>query len=322
MSNQKKKFDWLALSLGVSNIVVSLIVGVGVAIYLANRNENLQNNIVQLQAQLQGEYNSAHLQISCPHIDCTQMFVVTNTGFGVAKSVNLVIAISSVPLPWTPFVDTIDKFRLSIHPFSSQVHVTRIIDTSVNLLPSKKSNAYMLTMDSLGPHTSFTVAINADNLYNSIKGMTEYKFQHDATLYYSTAESQALNSENNIKEVINDFIDSNFFVIANFTMEASCASCANDTTYASYPSFKPSISNNNFLVASNTETFMPTGTPQTLQNSGYDLKVSYTIDYMLPKGSKQISIPSPLYLQVNNYGSDNQSILECQATDCSKFPSG
>ncbi len=318
ISARKKNIDWI----GLSNIIVSLLVGVVVAIYLNFRAEQFQTDMVNLQARIQGEYNSAHLQIACPHIDCTQMFTVTNTGFGVAKSVNVVIAISSVTPLWTPFVDAIDKFRLSIRPFSASVRVTPIIDTSVNALPSGKNNAYLLALDNLGPNTSLTVSIHTDNLYQSSEGTKEYKQRYRATLYYTAAEGQALSNAKSIEEVINDFIDNNFFEIANFTMEASCASCAGDTSYARFPSFEPSVDNNNFLVTSNSETFMPTVAPTKLSNSGYDLAVSFAVDYIVPKVSNQISIPSPLYLQVNSYGSDNQSIQQCQVTDCSKFPSG
>jgi hypothetical protein len=312
---RKKKSDWL----GIVNMIISVFVGIVLAFYFNFRNGQLETSNLHLQAQLQGQYNSASLEITCPNIDCTQMFKVTNTGFGEAKSVNIVIAIGSVPLPWTQFVDNINQFRLSVHPLSAPVRVYPTIDTSVNALPSNKSNAYLLTLDNLGPQSSITVSIYPDNLYRSIKDVTKIKQPYNATLYYTTSEIQDLNTPNNIEEIINDFIDGNFFGIANFTIDASCNTCTGDTSYASYPSFKASTVNNNFLVTSNSETFLPTGAPQELQNGVYSLAISFTVNYMMPRGFK-ISIPSPLDIQVNNYGSDKQSILECRAV-CSIFSS-
>jgi hypothetical protein len=142
-------------------------------------------------------------------------------------------------------------------------------------------------------------------------------------VYFTASEIQTLSDPNNIHEIINDIIDSNFFGIAKFVIDASCSTCSGDTSYASYPTFKASINNNDFIVSSNSETFPVTGAPQKNQNGVYSLAVSYTVDYMIPKESNQISIPSTLNIQVSNYGSDNQSILECQvATNCSNFSSG
>ena len=314
----QKQTDWL----GIVNMIISIIVGIGLAIFFNIRNGQLQIDNINLQAKLQEEYNSASLQITCPNIDCAQIFKVTNTGFGQAKSVNIIIALSSVPLPWTPYVNNINQFQLSVRPFSAPIHITLATNTSVNALPNNQNNAYILSLDNLGPQSSITVNISPGNLYNSIKNIIHGKKPYNAIVYFTASEIQTLSDPNNIHEIINDIIDSNFFGIAKFVIDASCSTCSGDTSYASYPTFKASTNNNDFIVSSNSETFPVTGTPQKNQNGVYSLAVSYTVDYMIPKESNQISIPSPLNIQVNNYGSDNQSIIECQVANCSNFSSG
>jgi len=177
-------------------------------------------------------------------------------------------------------------------------------------------------LDNLGPQSSITVNISPGNLYNSIKNIIHGKKPYSAIVYFTASEIQTLSDPNNIHEIINDIIDSNFFGIAKFVIDASCSTCSGDTSYASYPTFKASTNNNDFIVSSNSETFPVTETPQKNQNGVYSLAVSYTVDYMIPKESNQISIPSTLNIQVNNYGSDNQSILECQVANCTTFSSG
>jgi hypothetical protein len=206
------------------------------------RNGQLQTDNINLQARLQEEYNSASLQITCPNIDCTQMFKVTNTGFGEAKSVNIIIALSSVPLPWTPYVNNINQFQLSVRPFSYPVRIALATNTSVNALPNNKSNAYILSLDNLGPQSSITVNISPDNLYNSIKNIIHGERLYNAIVYFTASEIQTLSDPNNIHEIINDIIDSNFFGIAKFVIDASCSTCSGDTSYASYPTFKASTS--------------------------------------------------------------------------------
>jgi uncharacterized protein HemX len=62
--SQKEGNSNAEIWIGVANLIVTVIVGAGVAIFLNYRNEQIQKELPFLQAEIERQSNLAHLEIS------------------------------------------------------------------------------------------------------------------------------------------------------------------------------------------------------------------------------------------------------------------
>jgi hypothetical protein len=153
------KFEtWLS----IANLVTSILVGIGVTLYINYRNEQLQLQIVKLQSEIQRESSLAKLEIeqTCPiFVGCNGAIRIKNNGLATAHNIKAVIITSRVSEPWKSVITKIEDFNLMKFPQSIAIETQNTrVDTPYQT--GEGNNAFQITIESLPPNAAITLVLS------------------------------------------------------------------------------------------------------------------------------------------------------------------
>jgi len=209
--------------LSIANLFLTAIVGIGIALYLQTRNEELQKQVVTLQTDLERRTEFANLKLACTSIDCTSSngVEITNSGLAPAKNVRLTINIGWVYADWKNSVIDINQFDI----------VPRNLSLSLNIederLPIGNQdisgdNTKVITFEYLPPNSKTIIVLQPAN------SLPMYGAYNDQTFSLVIPSEYGSNWEQyDLASIVGNKV-SYLLQIANFHASISCANCEGD----------------------------------------------------------------------------------------------
>jgi len=141
ISRATKKNNGWEKRLGTANLILTALIGIVFAGYLAYREERIQTllanqqqefqkELVRLQADTQASMSQAELEYShlCfrPSKDCMSTFAITNTGPAAAKNVRVALAIEKFSeYSWKRAISNTDNVKVTVSPPSLEVDIQK-----------------------------------------------------------------------------------------------------------------------------------------------------------------------------------------------------
>ena len=230
--------------LAIANLILTAIVGIGVAIYINFRNEAVQKEIVLLQAeaeervqreilQLESEISRAEntpqitIKETCLYyISCDGSVAVSNNGLGQAKNVRIVVVLRQVAEEWQHIVQDIGQFNLLTLPASQRIDSREEeVDVLYPMRNFKGNNAFIMDIPELPTNGGVDILIahapaydqNSDLIRHEIKRTVTLNLpQSTETVYFSNALYQYFES---------------LYSIAQFSVEVSCDNCEGENAH-------------------------------------------------------------------------------------------
>ena len=217
--NIEKRKTKIELWLGIVNIILTAIVGIGITVFLNYRDEKVQEKLITIQAETARQANSANLQVSTNYVfynPFNQGFRIENLGPATAKNIIIVVVINDVEDEWSNVIDEIEKTSLEIYPPSLDVKLSSIkVD---NLFKSNQmigNNAFRLITDYLpvGEKLIVKLDLNSDLLVEKVTSTRMIN------IFYNDWKAQTYF----IDEIGHYF--SNLYRIAEFSVYVNCENC-------------------------------------------------------------------------------------------------
>lgn len=274
-----KKFR-AELWLGITNLILTAIVGIGITVFLNYRDEKVQEKIIALQAETARQANIAKIQVSTDCIVynlCNEMLEVVNLGSAPAKNLKIVVVINDVNGGWVTAIDDINKF--SIEKFPPTLNI-KSQSTKVDVLfdnnSIKGNNAFELTVDNLpaGEKVQAILRLSPD------LPVEQQTASRNITIYYDKWEAQTYFSYS-----IGNYFQK-LYTVASFTVYASCDNCVVEPQDDS-------------MIQVSSVGGMSTKNMNTVQeSSGESWTASLTIEYKIPKGISVTPTTYPLYFKM------------------------
>jgi len=207
MDDTKSKIQtWLA----VVNIVLTIVIGIGITLFLdyrdkqfqsemKSRDEQFQIRFAELKAQLDSQINlttlsvfaSSATQFNCAEnyiASCGSLVTVKNIGNVPAKNVKIIVALEAVGTPWKDVIKDINAFSYSIYPpINSQVKPIRI--NNFDITDSVYGdNAIEITIDNLPSNSSVNISFRLAStiqLKKFTSNQTTILYRHDTEPIFS-----------------------------------------------------------------------------------------------------------------------------------------
>lgn len=215
---EKKKLK-VEVWLGISNLVITAIIGIGIAIFLSYREEQAQRQIVALQAEMERQASLAHLEVTTTclyYTSCDGAIEITNVGPASAENVRVVIAFESIAEVWKPVIEDINSFAVRKFPPGLDIGMKdRTVDVLYDLQMVPGNNAVELSIASLPPDGKFQVLLTL----TPREPVKEYEVSIPLTLYIDHSTPQ-VPSERAIRQYLEER-----FEIASFSATATCENC-------------------------------------------------------------------------------------------------
>ncbi len=274
-----KKFR-AELWLGITNLILTAIVGIGITVFLNYRDERVQEKIIALQAETARQANIAKIQVSTDCVVynlCNEMLEVINLGSAPAKNLKIVVVIDRINGGWVTAIDDIDKFSIEKYPPSLNINSK---STKVDVLfddgSIKGNNAFELTIDNLpaGEKVQAILGLSPD------LPVEQQTASRNITIYYDKWEAQTYFSY-----YIGDYFE-RLYTIASFTVYASCDNCIVEPQDDS----KVQVSSVGGIGTRDGNTVQ--------QTSGEGWTALLTVDYKIPKGISVTPTTYPLYFKM------------------------
>lgn len=280
------------LILGISNLVLTAIIGIGIAIYLHYRDEQAQKDLIALQAETQRQSSLAHIKITPTclyYTSCAGSVLLTNTGPANAKNIKIVIVLGYVSEEWSPYIKDIKQFQIKTFPPSVDIVTsTRKVDTLY--FPSElENNAYELTISNLPPQEEMRILLDRDQ---SIATQT-YTINAPVTIYIQSTEPTAQLA---LDIPLRKYLEERYN-IAGFSIATSCENCEGNID-------EPTI------VVSSLGSWGFHTTDFTSDNDGFNWSMNMNIDVEMPNEITYTPNNSPLYLRATFSNDANEFILQ------------
>lgn len=228
-SNEGKEKVHVEVWVSIANLILTAIIGIGMAIFLKYRDEQIQKDAILLQAQVQKEIiamqatlesdnNSAHLEISkdCLYwTSCDGTVTIKNTGPGDAKNVHVTINIDDISDDWREAVKDISVFKLKKFPPSLKINSnTTRVDTLYNFIEIEGDNAFEISIDLLPKGGEFSILLSLNDTVPTKKASASRP-----VTFYDTPDLGPL-----LLDVLDPFVES-IFPIASFAVDSTCENC-------------------------------------------------------------------------------------------------
>ena len=237
LSTLKPKERWeIWLSLG--NLLVTLIVGIGVAVFINYRNEKIQLEIIELQANIDRQLSSQQLdaqkqlielqaenekksktanieitEVCAYYWGCDGVLEIKNLGIADASDIRIILYSPAIPDSWLPSIKDINAFSVRMLSPSINYTINQItVDTLSNSNLASSPNAFEIIVKDLSagqnfyiitkPSTSLPLKKFEINRHVAMH-MTEKLFYLDALRTYFNQQ----------------------FAVATFNVELECQNC-------------------------------------------------------------------------------------------------
>lgn len=315
-SKNSRRESRLSNKIGIANLILTAIVGIGVTLYINYRDEVLQKELVylqgeveeqtqrellKLQSEIQEAESMAHLQVkdTCMYIGtCSGSVAVSNIGSAQAQDTRIVITLQDVSDEWDEVIQDINWFKVIKLPASLEIGSRE--DRVDVLYPNNRivgNNALILTVSEMPPHSGVDMVIMLDEELRKGLDVREVSVDRDVTVYLPRSDEEIY-----FRIALQKYFE-NSYSIARFSIESNCNNCTggevSDTAHVSALgtwgySFSPS-------------TIEPTNP---FIGETWNLRMSAKI--IIPKDSEFSPDLSPLFLQVSQRADGSLEILETQ----------
>ena len=213
-----KKFK-AEIWLNIANLILTAIIGIAIAIFLKYRDEQVQKDIIALQAEIEQQASLAHLEVATTclyYTSCDGAIEIKNLGPASARNVKAVIALEVVDEAWEPLVDDISRFTVRKFPPSLDITMqTRTVDVLYDFQMVSGNNAVELSIDTLPPDSRFQVLLT----FTPQGPVKEYEVSIPVTMYIDDGRAQML-SEAPLRQYLEKR-----FQVASFSGTTTCENC-------------------------------------------------------------------------------------------------
>lgn len=281
--------------IAIANLLLTAIIGIGIAIYLRVRDERFQRNLLTLQAEINRQSNLAHLQVkpTCLYYtSCAGAIKIENTGPASAKNIKITIVLDEVDDEWLSAISDINSFKVKIFPpsFSPTITVKKV-DVLYAFQDMRGDNAIDIELGTLPPNASIKVLLTAN--LETIP-INSYEVEIPITVDFREWKTYVF-YEGPIRQYLE-----NRFSIANFSVTTFCENCEG----ASAPV--------RFVDSALQGFSMKTDSMQRGQNFA-EMQTTVNARYILPKGVPHTPSSPSVYLKVvgtNEYDFVIESVSE------------
>lgn len=237
-SSLKPKEKW-ELWLSFGNLLVTIIIGVGVAIFLNYRNEKIQKEIIQLQASIDQQLSSqqveaqkqliefqienerkselANIQVTelCYYVaGCDGTFDVRNIGPADASDIRIVIYSPYVTDDWLPTIQDLSAFRVRILSPLVDFTVTQTTVDSFSVTNVLSGlNAFEIVVRKLKVDQNFYVAVE---LSPSLS-LKQYETTRFVTIHKTTDIFYL--------DALRKYFYQQEYPVARFDVDLDCSNC-------------------------------------------------------------------------------------------------
>jgi hypothetical protein len=300
--------------LSILNLILTAIIGIGIAIYLNIRNENFQEQLVVLQSKAQlanitvenikstlnwfDLYTGFEVKSSEPY-----GFIIKNNGPATATSLQLAICIGKnailSTLPLSPSytreeipnleVEDISQFNISTNDIflqsSGTIASAQYFQSAVD---TPQNNLLTLLIPSLPPGSELPVQIEiSERLPHKI-----VVIKRDVQLLIPTPNQESLSDADLIsfaEQNMKLYFDHNYSAIADFTVQAKCTNCVVEESLFG--------NNYNFSFLS-VKSWSLSKSPIILSRTDSYLELAFRVSYSLytPQDYDSIQSSATLYL--------------------------
>jgi hypothetical protein len=224
--------------LAIANLILTAIVGIGVAIYINFRNETLQKELVLLQAEAEERTQRELLRFeseisraeNTPQISikdtclyyssCDGSVAVINDGLGQAKNVRIVIVLMQVAEEWQNTIQNIGQFNLLTLPASQKVDLNEEkVDVLYPISNLNGNNAFVLDIPELPANGGVDILIAHAASYDQNSDLEWREIRRRVTLNLPPSDEAVFFSN-----ALRHYLES-YYSIARFSVEASCDNC-------------------------------------------------------------------------------------------------
>lgn len=205
--------------LGIANLILTAIIGIGLAIFFKLRDESFQTNVMKLQSEMDRQSKLAHIDLyeSCFYrYYCGGSFTVVNSGPANANNLRITLTLTGVQQPWDRAIKNIDVFPITIDPPSIQAEISR---RKINLRYGDDidgNNTIDVVISTLPPNQQVELFVAYDE---NMIATTEQTANRDV---FITTDSEM--SDVTLQKLISDFLERKYEV-ALFDVNASCENC-------------------------------------------------------------------------------------------------
>lgn len=229
-STKKSKKISIELWIAIGNLLLTAIVGIGIAIFLQareqrfqaelqNKNEEFQKQIIEIQNQTQ----FAHIDISHQRRSGGHFIEIKNVGPAIAKNLKIAICIESLNPIWIEQITDISQFEFGKFTNPSFNLSREDTKSSCNFaFGDDTNNASILTIDLLPSNESIGLTVSL------AKGIQLEEIQTSVnTFILIPTEIATKISPTEVKldiYALTDALDDKF-TIATFKTAASCENC-------------------------------------------------------------------------------------------------
>jgi hypothetical protein len=223
--------SWLT----ISNLVLTAIIGIGIAIYLNIRNERFQEQLVDRQndaklANIEITYKKGGFNSGIIGDSINGRIIVKNNGPASSENIRISICLETLNTQWKGVVDDISQFNITLNDVSRRYEpeISKS-ECGADII----SNLLSVDVGSLAPQgsISFVVkggyALPSKLVGNSRKVHLLIPFEETGGLIWINRMLDSLSDEELSKYVQDEFdeylINNNY--IATFSTRASCNNC-------------------------------------------------------------------------------------------------
>ncbi len=279
------------LILGISNLILTAIIGIGVAIYLNYRDEQIQKNLITIQAETERQSNLAHLQVSptCLYYgSCSGSFSIKNLGAAHAKNVKVIVILEYVNEDWTSVISDIKYFSIKTLAPSLDITTSSVKIDTLYLSPVAGYNAYEISIANIPPQDEVNILLER---YQSTLTQS-HTANFPATIY--------VNSDDPIDQLalhihLKKYLEKRFNV-AGFSINTSCENCEGNID-------KP------IVVVSSLGGWGLSTIDYSEFDSGFNWNINMFITFEKPKDIIFVPNNDPIYLK-SSVSSDGEFILQ------------
>lgn len=284
-AGQKSRFDrWIS----VLQLLVTVLTGVGVALLIGHRNQelqlqlaqqedHLQRELVTLQAEAERQASLAHLELrpTCVYVtSCGGAFQLRNNGPAAARDVETIIIVVDVNALWRRVLT--DSQMLFVENFPPTLDVTETpkrVDVFYPGVSPNGNNAIESSVDLLPPGGELQTLISF-SVYHTFVEVVAISRTLTISNVVTPDDTAGLVSNTNL---LRRYLENKYW-IAKFSVETICSNCE-VTEQEKF--FIP-------ISALGSWNYSPSG------NNQYNLEIYYYV----PEGSGHLPDSSPLQLEV------------------------
>lgn len=277
--------------IGIANLILTALIGIGAALYLKNRDESLaislaqrneefQKQVISLQSEIQRKSSLAHLELVpvCPNpFRCSGAIEIRNAGPSSAKKVRIVANIRFTSDLWQDEINDISQFTFATTNPALEFKIQQIKVNPLYAQQMTGNNAFEFLLDTFPPNTQTRLVFDVDKSITRIATVTRtttISFPTPPDPWYFFLDKPLVR-----------YLEQKFKV-ADFTINASCE---NSDCYISEARF--------FISTLNTWGYKPANVHEDSQNTIATVEM-YT-NYLTPITAHHVPDMTSLYLKMS-----------------------